>query len=236
MVDSSVALCRILCLPLVRDSSRYQRGNERLRSNSLMRSMTNIKIGVLDRDQKRRNEISRIASKFAYSVPFADLDELTGRWPDGAILLVHDSASLIKCCQEAGQRAKKWLPIIGYSESPSSDRIVTAMRMGVMDYFDWPCCSMRLQGAVEAAQSEASAVSGLYETRISAANKISELSMREREVLDAFSDGFSNREIGQQLGISPRTVEVHRANIISKLDVGNSILAARLRYDAASLS
>lgn len=202
----------------------------------MMRSMTNIKIGVLDRDQRRRNEISRISSKFAYSVPFADLGELTGRWPDGAILLVHDGGSLIERCQEAGQRAKKWLPIIGYSESASSARIVAAMRMGVMDYFDWPCCAVRLQSAVEAAQSEVSALNGLYATRIAAANKIAELSIREREVLDAFSGGFSSREIGQQLGISPRTVEVHRANIISKLNVDNSISAARLRYDAASLS
>jgi DNA-binding NarL/FixJ family response regulator len=57
---------------------------------------------------------------------------------------------------------------------------------------------------------------------------IETLSPREREVLAAMHDGASNREIGKRLGISPRTAEVHRANLIIKLKVRNSTKAILL--------
>ena len=43
------------------------------------------------------------------------------------------------------------------------------------------------------------------------------LTPREREVLEQITDGASNKEAGRQLGISPRTIEVHRARIMDKL-------------------
>ena len=43
------------------------------------------------------------------------------------------------------------------------------------------------------------------------------LTRREREVLEQFTSGASNKEAGRQLGISPRTIEDHRANIMKKL-------------------
>ncbi len=55
------------------------------------------------------------------------------------------------------------------------------------------------------------------------------LSSREREVLRLLSDGLTDREIGQALGISPRTVETHVGNVLRKLGVRNRAEAAR-RY------
>lgn len=53
------------------------------------------------------------------------------------------------------------------------------------------------------------------------------VSAREREVLLLVGSGATSREIAEQLGISLRTVEVHRANLMSKLDAGNSAMLAR---------
>lgn len=50
----------------------------------------------------------------------------------------------------------------------------------------------------------------------------SKLTAREREVLQLIAEGHSNKEAGRQLGISPRTVEVHRARVMDKLGAKNA--------------
>lgn len=54
------------------------------------------------------------------------------------------------------------------------------------------------------------------------------LTLREREVLDLFSSGNTNKEAGRQLGISPRTIEYHRANIMKKLGARNATDLVRI--------
>ena len=58
------------------------------------------------------------------------------------------------------------------------------------------------------------------------------LTPREREVLDRLAGGLPNKTIAYDLGISPRTVEVHRANLIAKLDVRSLSDARRLAFAA----
>jgi DNA-binding CsgD family transcriptional regulator len=54
------------------------------------------------------------------------------------------------------------------------------------------------------------------------------LTGRERDVLTHLVDGLSNKEIGRALGISPRTVEIHRANMMTKLGANSSPDAVRI--------
>jgi len=58
------------------------------------------------------------------------------------------------------------------------------------------------------------------------------LTPREREVLDGLAQGLPNKTIAYDLGISPRTVEVHRANLMAKLDVRSLSDALRLAFAA----
>lgn len=67
---------------------------------------------------------------------------------------------------------------------------------------------------------------------IAARRLIEDLSEREREVLDLLVDGGSNKRIARELSISPRTVEIHRANMMQKLGAGHVAEAIRLRLDA----
>jgi DNA-binding CsgD family transcriptional regulator len=62
--------------------------------------------------------------------------------------------------------------------------------------------------------------------------RIGMLSPREREVLDWLAEGLSNKAIARELSISPRTVEIHRANMMEKLGAGHAADAVRLRMEA----
>jgi FixJ family two-component response regulator len=59
------------------------------------------------------------------------------------------------------------------------------------------------------------------------------LTAREREVLDLLTSGASNKEAGRQLGISPRTIEYHRANLMKKLGANNAADLMRTALAAA---
>lgn len=59
------------------------------------------------------------------------------------------------------------------------------------------------------------------------------LTRREREVLELIAAGCSNKEAGRELGISPRTIEDHRANIMKKLSARNATELVRMVLDAA---
>ena len=64
--------------------------------------------------------------------------------------------------------------------------------------------------------------------RSSGLSDLGRLTPREREVLSEIASGASNKEIGRRLGISPRTVEVHRARIMEKLRARNAADLVRI--------
>jgi DNA-binding NarL/FixJ family response regulator len=68
------------------------------------------------------------------------------------------------------------------------------------------------------------------------AEAVSELTPREREVATLIADGASNKEAGRRLGISPRTVELHRAHIMEKLGARNAADLVRIVLSRAPRS
>ena len=69
-----------------------------------------------------------------------------------------------------------------------------------------------------------------------ARTRLRALSPREGEVLEHMAAGRSNKTIGMDLGISPRTVEIHRANMLSKLGAGSSTEALRMYFEDTLLN
>jgi DNA-binding CsgD family transcriptional regulator len=68
------------------------------------------------------------------------------------------------------------------------------------------------------------------------AEAVTELTPREREVVALIADGASNKEAGRRLGISPRTVELHRAHIMEKLGARNAADLVRIVLSRAARS
>ena len=69
---------------------------------------------------------------------------------------------------------------------------------------------------------------------VTMAGAVSELTPREREVAALIAEGASNKEAGRRLGISPRTVELHRAHVMEKLGARNAADLVRIVLSSSS--
>lgn len=109
---------------------------------------------------------------------------------------------------------------------------VQAMKAGATDFLEKPCDFGALLGAVERAFSNLERTSSELARASAAAAKLKLLSARELDVLKGLVEGDSNKVIAHKLNISPRTVEIHRANMTEKLGARNLSDALRIAFAA----
>jgi len=189
---------------------------------------------LVDGDFRRRAAISHyLQGSDLHVEPFEDTGELFSRWPRDGLLLVHDTDDTIAAVLDHMGHSGDWLPIIAFAEQPSTRRIVEAVLQGAVDYLVWPFDEQALGESMHVAQDRAVAVAGSKLREAVARSRIERLTKREREVLSGVAGGLSNRLIGDMLNISPRTVEIHRANMLNKMGANHTSEAIRIAIEAA---
>lgn len=128
------------------------------------------------------------------------------------------------------------LPLIMVTGHAKVASAVRAMKAGAVDYLEKPYAEETLLAAVRAAfvRLEQDTLRGALwgERRQAAAARLATLSPREYEVLRLMTDGLANKMIASELGISPRTVEIHRARVMEKLECRNLAEVLRLAIEA----
>lgn len=108
-------------------------------------------------------------------------------------------------------------PIIFISGHGTLPLAVKAMRLGALDFLQKPFNDGDLLERVAQAVEKAHQAQLVQHEKSALAERLNHLSPREREVLDALEAGLGNKQIADQMGISIRTVEQHRANLKAKL-------------------
>ena len=110
------------------------------------------------------------------------------------------------------------LIMTGHGDVPLA---VEAMKLGAVDFLEKPFEDDRLIGMIETALAENE--SGSKNDALSAdmAARVASLTQRERQVMQGLVTGQSNKVIAREYDISPRTVEVYRANVMTKMQAGN---------------
>jgi two-component system response regulator FixJ len=112
---------------------------------------------------------------------------------------------------------------------------VEAMKLGAVDFLEKPFDDERLVGMIEAAirQAEPAAKSDAVTQEIAA--RLATLSPRERQVMEGLIAGLSNKLIARDYDISPRTIEVYRANVMTKMQANSLSELVRLAMRAGLL-
>jgi two-component system, LuxR family, response regulator FixJ len=108
--------------------------------------------------------------------------------------------------------------ITGHGDVPLA---VEAMRFGAVDFLEKPFDDEILLQSVRAALRQQAGAAKRQSERAEIEGRLAVLSPRERDVLGGLVAGRANKQIAFDLGISPRTVEIYRANLMDKMQAGS---------------
>jgi two-component system response regulator FixJ len=109
---------------------------------------------------------------------------------------------------------------------------IRAMKAGAVDFLEKPFEKAALIAAIEESFQRIANATDASARAADAETILGVLTPRERDVLEGLAKGLPNKTIAYDLGISPRTVEVHRANVMTKLDVRSLSDALRIAFAA----
>ncbi|KQT54401.1 hypothetical protein ASG43_02005 [Aureimonas sp. Leaf454] len=121
-----------------------------------------------------------------------------------------------------------YLPFLVMTGHADVAMAVEAMKTGAMDFIEKPFADERLLVMVRKGLALSESQRSQRERLSEARQRLAVLSAREREILTAVSEGKASKAIAHDLGLSVRTVEVHRSNLMAKLRVENAASAIAL--------
>jgi two-component system response regulator FixJ len=151
------------------------------------------------------------------------LDSIGRRTPDVAVIdmEIGDESGLLLL--KRLKNATLGTLVFMTTGAPNVEDAVTAMKLGAADVITTPIDTEHLLGVVRDALRRDVHL-GVMEggRRTVQVLGFSQLTPREREVLQLVTNGSTNKQVGRELGISGRTVEVHRANVMAKLGARNA--------------
>ena len=197
-----------------------------------------LHVHVVDADTTRRAAVAReLYANSIHAEIYESVDELIDGAPsNGAVLASADLASVDEHgLIEAMRRRARYLPVAFYSSEPSADQIVQAMLSGAIDFMEWPASQGELACRIERVARISEQVTKNEARKHAARQRVAALTTRERDVLQGLLEGESNKEMAHRLGLSPRTVEIHRANMLSRLGGRSTADAVRIGLYAGML-
>jgi two-component system response regulator FixJ len=124
------------------------------------------------------------------------------------------------------------LPVIIMTGHGDVTLAVQAMKEGAVDFIEKPFEKAVLLAAIDQAFERLARSKASRDRAKDASVRLQALTPREREVLEGLAQGLPNKTIAYDLGISPRTVEIHRANLMTKLEVRSLSEALRIAFAA----
>ena len=199
------------------------------------------KVYVIDDDEAMRDSLNFLLDSANFNVRLFEsalkfLDALPGLEFGCVVSDVRmpglDGIELLKR-MKAGHSSFPIVIMTGHGDVPLA---VEAMKLGAVDFLEKPFEDDRLVGMIEAAirQADSSLKSGAVTQDIAA--RVASLSPRERQVMNGLIAGLSNKLIARDYDISPRTIEVYRANVMTKMQANSLSELVRLAMRAGLLN
>lgn len=196
---------------------------------------------VIDDDEAMRDSLNFLLDSAGYRVTLFETAtsflEALARLEFGCIVSDVrmpgiDGIELLKRMKAAGSK----FPILimtGHGDVPLA---VEAMKLGAVDFLEKPFEDDRLTAMIESAIRQADTSARTEALTQDIAARIASLSPRERQVMEGLIAGLSNKLIAREYDISPRTIEVYRANVMTKMQANSLSELLRLAMRAGLLN
>jgi two-component system response regulator FixJ len=179
-------------------------------------------IHLIDDDEALRESVAFLLRAADFEVKdFSSAQAFLASLPDASLSCVvtdvrmpdMSGIELIKRLTEL----KVDVPVIVITGHGDVALAVEAMKLGATDFFEKPFNDDLLLASVRAAFQEQAHHTKRYAERAEIEQRLARLSAREKDVLTGLIEGRANKRIAFDLGISPRTVEIYRANLMTKM-------------------
>jgi two-component system, LuxR family, response regulator FixJ len=199
------------------------------------------KVYVIDDDEALRDSLNFLLESANYKVTLFEtamkfLDALPGLEFGCVVSDVRmpglDGIELLKR-MKADHSTFPVVIMTGHGDVPLA---VEAMKLGAVDFLEKPFEDDRLVAMIEMAIREAEPAARSEAVTQDIAARIASLSPRERQVMDGLIAGLSNKLIARDYDISPRTIEVYRANVMTKMQANSLSELVRLAMRAGLLN
>jgi two-component system response regulator FixJ len=178
-------------------------------------------IHIVDDDPAVRDSLATLLSRHGFATrSFASGKSFLEAGAPGAGCIIIDlkmpgMSGLVLLHEMRARRIE--LPAVFVTGHGDIAAAVEAMKAGAVDFLEKPFSNAAILEAIESALGRAG---GPDPAAVDEGLK--SLTARERDVLEHLTTGMSSREIGERLGISARTVDVHRGNLLTKLSARNT--------------
>lgn len=182
-----------------------------------------FKIYIVDDDEAVRDSLEALLMAHGYDVAsyasgVAFLDACTEAFAGCVLLDIRMPHMDGMAVQERLHAMRPDLPVIMITGHGDVSMAVRAMKAGAVDFVEKPIREETLIEGIEAARQIARKSHRHQDLGATASNNIGRLTPREREVLEQLVGGRPNKVIAQALDCSPRTIEIHRARIMEKME------------------
>ena len=200
----------------------------------------NARVFVIDDDAAMRDSLEFLLGTAGFAVtPFDSAVQFLDALPHlGFGCLVTDirmpevdGIELLKRLKTASIK----LPVVvmtGHGEVPLA---VEAMKLGAIDFLEKPFEDERLIGMLKMALEQSIKNTKVVGDTVELAARFASLSPRERQIMEGLVAGLSNKMIAKEYDISPRTVEVYRANVMTKMQAANISELVKLAIRSGTL-
>src|SRR6266850_5057977 len=199
------------------------------------------KVYVIDDDEAMRDSLNFLLDSAGFDVTLFEtavrfLDALPGLDFGCVVSDVRmpglDGIELLKR-MKAGHSTFPIVIMTGHGDVPLA---VEAMKLGAVDFLEKPFEDDRLISMIETAIRQAEPAAKSEALTLDIAARIASLSPRERQVMEGLIAGLSNKLIARDYDISPRTIEVYRANVMTKMQANSLSELVRLAMRAGMLN
>ncbi len=197
---------------------------------------TGQQVFIIDDDEAVRDSMSMLLETVnlphqCFSSALEFLDSYDGTQQGCLVLDIRMPGMSGLELQDRLQESEALLPIIfitGHGDVPMA---VEAMRKGALDFMRKPIREQDLLDRIHEALDLEAGIRNIMVDREQMMKKLATLTAREREVFERVADGHANKVIGLDLGISERTVEVHRSQAMKKLEVRSLAQLVKIKID-----
>jgi FixJ family two-component response regulator len=184
---------------------------------------------VVDDDEAIRSGLSMLLRSYGYDCAvfasgLAFLDHCSGGLPDRRMAILDLSMPVMDGLELQAELVRRGIdmPVVFVSGDGDVPLAVNAMQHGAIDFIEKPVNSdILLDRVAEAIQAGASNDTDQWD-QSDMRSRLASLTRREREVLEGIAAGGTSKVIASDLGISERTVELHRSRVLKKMAVRNS--------------